>query len=139
MVDEFNRHPNALDSHPPRLWRKLLDEELEELQEAFDAAIVSDDPHRLAALARECADVVYVTYGIAWLYALDLDYALRAVHEKAMEKMDANVRREDGKIIKPPGFVAPDMAPAVRFAQIASAAGNDGREVDTKAEATHGA
>lgn len=38
-----------------------------------------------------------------------------AIEEReAMSKMKANVRREDGKIVKHPGFVPPDMTEAVK-------------------------
>lgn len=42
-----------------------------------------------------------------------LDAALAEVHRANMHKARAGVRREDGKIIKPPDFVPPDMSRAV--------------------------
>jgi hypothetical protein len=69
-----------------------------------------------AKLARELADVVYISYGTAHAFAIDLDAALREIHRAAMRKLDpaTMVVREDGKVMKPPGFVPPDMSQAVR-------------------------
>lgn len=111
MVAEFNEHPN---SSGPEATRTLLPtlhaEEHAELLEAIETG----DP---AKIAREAADVVYLAYTEAWARGLDLDAAVREVHRAAMDKMRANVRREsDGKIIKPPGFVPPDMTGAIRDA-----------------------
>jgi NTP pyrophosphatase (non-canonical NTP hydrolase) len=111
MADEFQTHPNALDeTNYPALRRTLLEEEHEELLEALEGG----DPTQIA---RELADVVYVVYGTAWVHGIDLDAALDEIHRAAMQKMDAGVRRGDGKIIKPPGFVAPDMSLAVAGAR----------------------
>lgn len=35
-----------------------------------------------------------------------------------MDKMRAGLRRADGKIAKPPGFVPPDMTEAIRNAEL---------------------
>lgn len=111
MVAEFNEHPNSSGrAHTQALVDTLLREEVEELRIELDF----DGPVDLRAVARECADVVYVVYTAAWAFGIDLDAALAEVHRAAMDKMEANVRRpEDGKIIKPPGFVPPDMSAAV--------------------------
>jgi predicted HAD superfamily Cof-like phosphohydrolase len=107
MADEFQTHPNALDEmNYPALRRTLIEEEHEELLDALDSA----DP---AQIARELADLVYLAYGTAWVKGLDLDAALDEIHRAAMQKMAAGVRRADGKIVKPPGFIAPDMTLAV--------------------------
>jgi predicted HAD superfamily Cof-like phosphohydrolase len=68
-----------------------------------------------ARLARELADVVYVAFGTAHAFAIDLDAALAEVHRAAMSKLDpaTMVVREDGKILKPPGFIPPNMREAI--------------------------
>lgn len=109
MLHEFDTHPNALpETNHPGLRQTLLDEEHEELREAL---AVGDR----AEIARELADCVYVLYGIAWVHKIDLDAAVEEIHRCAMVKMNAGIRREDGKILKPPGFVPPDMTRATRF------------------------
>lgn len=121
MVAEFNEHPNASGiAHTGRLCPTLLDEEHRELQEALDYhdhSFMDGSDRSERAVARELADLVYVAYTTAWALEIDLDAALREIHRAAMDKVRANVRRpDDGKIIKPPGFVPPDMTEAVRGA-----------------------
>jgi NTP pyrophosphatase (non-canonical NTP hydrolase) len=86
------------------------EEHRELVHELEQAAVGNAD---LGQIARELADVVYVAYGSAWAFGIDLDAALAEVHRAAMDKMNAGVRRADGKILKPPGFVPPDMSKAI--------------------------
>lgn len=105
----FHTHPNADERTNSRELRATLHrEEHKELQDELE-----DPEQNRARIARELADVVYVAYGTALVYDIDLDEALSEVHIAAMRKLDAGVRRADGKIIKPPGFVPPDMTKAV--------------------------
>jgi NTP pyrophosphatase (non-canonical NTP hydrolase) len=106
---EFHEHPNALvasgtNSHAIR-WT-LHEEEHEELMDA----LVTENPE---LIARELADLVYICFGTAYAWNIDLDEAFREVARANMQKMEAGIRREDGKIMKPPGFVPPDMSTAV--------------------------
>lgn len=112
MLDEFHTHPNVADSPGTNSRELRLTLHCEEHRELEDE-LAPDAPHDRAKIARELADVVYVAYGTAWVYSIDLDAALREIHRAAMSKVEANCKREDGKIIKPPGFVPPDMTEAV--------------------------
>jgi len=88
------------------LRQRLLEEEVTELR----AAVASVD---VVGIARELADVVYVAYGTALTYGIDLDVVLAEVHRANMSKLDAQgrpVHREDGKVLKGPQFRAPDVA-----------------------------
>lgn len=107
---EFHTHPNSLGSgtNGHAIRRTLHEEENAELIEELDRV-----PPDRGKIARELADVVYVAYGSAWAYGIDLDAALEEIHRAAMDKMRAGLRREDGKILKPPGFVPPDMSWAI--------------------------
>lgn len=110
MLADFHGHPNAIDeTNGQAIRRTLTQEEHDELIVELDAP----EPNR-AKIARELADVIYVAYGTALAFDINLDRALREVHRAAMDKMDAGLRREDGKILKPPGFVPPSMASALR-------------------------
>jgi predicted HAD superfamily Cof-like phosphohydrolase len=122
---EFHEHPNALHegTNTQALRKTLHEEEHNELIDELDLA--ADGHADVRQIARELADVVYVAYGSAWAFGIDLDAALKEVHRAAMDKMHAGLRREDGKILKPPGFVAPDMTAAVRNARTESF-GRDG-------------
>ncbi len=110
MLAEFHQafaHPdtNALWLRPT-----LHDEEHAELLEALE----SGDRERIA---RELADVLYIAYGTAHVYGIDLDAAFAAVHDANMSKLDDDgkpIRRADGKVLKGPNFRAPDMTRAVR-------------------------
>lgn len=116
---EFHEHPNALvedGTNSTRLRLTLHREEHAELEHELEEA--NAGRANFSQIARELADVVYVAYGSAWAFGIDLDAALAEVHRAAMDKMNAGVRREDGKIMKPPGFVPPDMSEAVRNAVV---------------------
>lgn len=84
---------------------KLISEEWEEVQKAVGPE----------EMLKEMADLVYVIYGTAATFGLDLDTALERVHENNMGRMwhtcqtcDGNskviLRREDGKILKNPDY-----------------------------------
>lgn len=70
----------------------------------------------LMALARELADVVYIAYGTAHAFGVDLEVAVAEIHRAAMSKLvgpGLPILRDDGKVMKPPGFVAPNLAGAI--------------------------
>jgi predicted HAD superfamily Cof-like phosphohydrolase len=121
---EFHEHPNALDetTNTQALRQTLHQEEHEELIDALKIASAPLAPGServaLGQVARELADGVYVAYGTAWAFGIDLDAALAEIHRCAMVKMDAGLRRADGKILKPPGFVPPDMTTAIAKAEL---------------------
>ena len=90
----------------------LLKEEYEELVEALEAAKFSDKRDVWEHVAKEAADLAYVTYGMAEVLDIDLDESIRRVHTSNMSKMPRNgvpVIRADGKILKPPTYVEADM------------------------------
>ena len=81
----------------------------EEVRELADAARVGD----LVGVADALADIVYVAYGTAHVYGIDLDAVLDEVHASNMTKLGADgrpVRRSDGKVLKGPGYRPPDIA-----------------------------
>ena len=69
-------------------------------------------PGRLAELARELADVVYVAYGTAITHGIDLDAVIAEVHRANMSKLDVDGRPvvRDGKVQKGPNFRPPDLS-----------------------------
>lgn len=99
---------------PPR----ILDDELlnnrlkflfEELTELTDAAVVDDQEGILDALV----DLVYVALGTAHLMGLNFDEAFRRVHMANMKKEQAHEGTYKGGIIKPFGWVPPDLSDLV--------------------------
>jgi predicted HAD superfamily Cof-like phosphohydrolase len=108
-LSEFHRHPNCQgETSNPALRETLHEEEHKELIDEL-----REEPVDRAKLARELADVMYIAYGTAYVYRIDLDAAFAEVHRAAMDKVRAGLRRADGKIMKPPGFVPPDMTAAL--------------------------
>lgn len=91
-------------------------------QVALRLALINEEVGELAAAAAEgdivgiadaLADIVYVAYGTAHVYGIDLDAVLDEVHASNMTKLGADgrpVRRADGKILKGPGYRPPDIA-----------------------------
>lgn len=91
-------------------------------QVALRLALIQEEVGELAAAATEgdivgiadaLADIVYVAYGTAHVYGIDLDAVLDEVHASNMTKLGADgrpVRRADGKILKGPGYRPPDIA-----------------------------
>lgn len=66
----------------------------------------------LEALAKELADLLYVTYGTAVALGIDITEAFRRVHESNMSKLGPNgevLRRDDGKIMKSDNYRPPSM------------------------------
>ena len=58
------------------------------------------------------ADVVYVAYGSAVTYGIDLDAVVREVHHSNMSKLDAQgnpILRKDGKVLKSEQYRPPDV------------------------------
>lgn len=91
------------------LRRSLLREESDEALAEFkmiqllERYISGESQKAIARLAKELADVLYVTYGAAAEFGIDLDEVFAEVHASNMSKLNADgepVRREDGKILK---------------------------------------
>ncbi|TFC86579.1 nucleotide pyrophosphohydrolase [Cryobacterium sp. TMT4-31] len=83
----------------------LLEEEVGE----FRVAAESGD---LVGVADALADILYVVYGSALTYGIDLDAVVREVHRSNMSKLDMNgkpLMRADGKVLKSEQFSPPDI------------------------------
>ena len=114
MVEEFHRKfsilaqstPADLNEETKRLRVRLIEEEFDELKESM----VGGD---LAAVAKEMADLLYVVYGTAVSYGIDMDPVFREVHRSNMSKV-GGYKREDGKWVKPatysPARIEPILA-----------------------------
>jgi predicted HAD superfamily Cof-like phosphohydrolase len=95
--------------------RTLLVEEAREAAEALTnlakALQTGDDPlTSYKAVAKELADVLYVTYGAADALGIDLPAVFVEVHRSNMSKLDADgraLRRADGKVLKGPSYQPP--------------------------------
>jgi predicted HAD superfamily Cof-like phosphohydrolase len=104
MVEAFHRQfdiviqeaPAVVDERTRALRMRLIHEEFEELKEAM----AKDD---LAGIAKEMADLLYVVYGTAVSYGIDMNPIFREVHRSNMSKV-GGYKREDGKWVKPPTY-----------------------------------
>ncbi len=113
LVAEFMRafeqdvysNPTLRDPQTRALRHELIREELEELDEAMGAKDTIE-------VADALTDLLYVVYGAGHAFGIDLDACFLEVHRSNMSKLgeDGNpVKRSDGKIMKGPGFFAPNL------------------------------
>jgi predicted HAD superfamily Cof-like phosphohydrolase len=94
-----------------RLRVALLEEEVGE----FVAASERGD---LIGVADALADIVYVAYGTALTYGIDLDAVLHEVHLSNMSKLDTDGKpliRDDGKVLKSERYFPPDVESVLRL------------------------
>ncbi|MDJ0463103.1 MazG nucleotide pyrophosphohydrolase domain-containing protein [Streptomyces sp. H27-C3] len=64
------------------------------------------------ALAKELADLLYVTYGTAEVLGIPLTDVFEEVHRSNMSKLGLDgrpVRRSDGKVLKGPNYTEADV------------------------------
>jgi len=102
----------AVDAAQVALRQSLIEEEVGELR----AAAAAGD---LIGVADALADIVYVAYGTAHTYGVDLDAVLDEVHASNMTKLGADgapIRREDGKVLKGPDYRPPDIGAVLGLA-----------------------
>ena len=64
-------------------------------------------------LAKELADLLYVVYGTAISFGIDIDRVFEEVHKSNMSKLGDDgkpVHRDDGKVMKGPNYRLPDLS-----------------------------
>lgn len=114
LLREFHRtfglpHRATPGMPPPQLAemrQRLLDEEVGELADAVRSG-------ELEKIAHELADVVYVAYGTALTYGVDLDAVIAEIHRSNLTKLDRDGRplhRDDGKVARSDRYRPPDIA-----------------------------
>lgn len=86
----------------------------EAIEHAYTAAVAADDGARdVVAAADALGDLVYVLYGMALECGIPLPDVLAEIQASNVSKLGADGRpiyREDGKVLKGPGYVPPDVA-----------------------------
>jgi predicted HAD superfamily Cof-like phosphohydrolase len=102
-VDKFNEQQYAM-------YVKLIDEEHQEL---LEATLAEDRVEQLDALI----DILVVTIGAIHSMGADAEGAWKEVMKTNFAKIDSETgkvrKREDGKVLKPVGWVPPELAPFV--------------------------
>lgn len=129
-VVEFEKAAGyELSSEPPsfpsakviELRRKLIKEEYGETMDALikvldflSTGAEKDRTEVLAELGDGLADLIWVSIGTAIHFGIDLPEIWGRVKEANMAKFGpGSFVREDGKRMKPPGWIAPDIASVV--------------------------
>lgn len=100
------------------LRNKLVFEEYEELKDELAAAITDIQLEgkisnkTKARIAKELADLQYVISGMAVALGIPLQVAFVRVHKSNLSKLGEDgkpIYRADGKVLKGPNYVPPDM------------------------------
>ena len=111
MVEEFHRkfeiviQPTPADpaDETKQLRIRLIQEEFDELKESMANG-------NLAAVAKEMADLLYVVYGTAVSYGIDMKPVFQEVHRSNLSKV-GGYKRADGKWVKPPTYSPAKLEP----------------------------
>lgn len=99
---EVRINPEVPDLETVVLRKMLIEEEVREFIEAED----------LANMAKELADILYVVYGTAHAYGIDLDEVFKAVHYSNLSKLGLDgkpIYNEHGKVMKGPNYHEPPI------------------------------
>lgn len=101
----INNKPTLVSDDEAYLREQLITEENEEF---IDASINKN----LTAIADALGDLVYVCYGTALVYGIDLDKVIEEIHASNMTKLQPDgsvLYRADGKVLKGPDYREPDI------------------------------
>jgi predicted HAD superfamily Cof-like phosphohydrolase len=104
-----NLIPTIADANTRDLRITLIQEEFDEVKEA----LVEEN---LANIAKELADLLYVVYGAAIAYGIDMESVFQEVHRSNMSKVGGH-RRDDGKWVKPATYSPACIDPIIKFQQ----------------------
>ena len=99
--DSYPDYPHIPELKDKTLWKKLVGEEIQETL----TAIREDN---LVKIADGIADSIVVLLGTAVCYGIDMRPIWNEVHKTNMAKK-GGIIREDGKLLKPPGWIPPDI------------------------------
>lgn len=93
------------DDKTVQLRYELIEEELQELKEAFEKKDIIE-------VADALTDILYVTYGAAHAFGIDIDECFNEVQRSNMSKLGKDNKpmyREDGKVMKGPNYFPPNL------------------------------
>jgi NTP pyrophosphatase (non-canonical NTP hydrolase) len=121
-MSRSNLTPDMTHTHEALKWRsafglatpdpsfKSLDLQRDLIREEFLEFLEADEEEHLL---KELADLVFTAYQFAAAKGWNLDLALTRVFESNMSKLDIDglpIRREDGKVLKGPGYFEPQLS-----------------------------
>ena len=84
---------------------RLVDEEVGELRDAIN-------DRDIVEVADALADILYIVYGTANTFGIDIDACMKEVHRSNMTKLDKDGKvqyRDDGKILKGEQYEEPNL------------------------------
>ena len=85
---------------------------LELISEEFSELCQAMEDRDMVQIADALTDILYVVYGAGHSFGIDLDECFEEVHRSNMSKLGESGRpiyREDGKVMKGPGYFEPDL------------------------------
>ena len=99
---------DAMNESQYSMYKSLIEEEFGELQQAYDMEAELD----------ALIDILVVTIGAIHSAGFDAEGAWREVMATNFAKIDKETgkvrKREDGKVLKPVGWTAPDLVPFLK-------------------------
>ena len=104
---EVKKEPDWPDEKTVNMRIDLIHEEFDELKQA-----VYGKDGTLVDVADALSDILYVVYGAAHSFGIDIDDCFREVHVSNMSKVGEDgkpIYREDGKVIKGPNYHPPKL------------------------------
>jgi|TARA_Y100000310_G_scaffold34433_1_gene32608 predicted HAD superfamily Cof-like phosphohydrolase len=104
---EVKENPEWPDKRTVELRLNLIWEEMSELEDAC-----YKDEKSLIEVADALSDILYVVYGAAHAFGINIDECFNEVHQSNMSKLDKEgkpIYRKDGKVIKGPNYWPPDL------------------------------
>jgi predicted HAD superfamily Cof-like phosphohydrolase len=116
----INDYPERVDREVAALRMRLITEEYREVEAEFERLLIhlqqgASIDAILAIyrdLLKELADLRYVVEGACVTLGLPIEAAFKEVHRSNMSKLGPGgepLRREDGKVLKGPGYIQADM------------------------------
>ena len=110
FMQACDQQVNGSDLNQYAMYIKLIDEEVSELHQAV---LANDNVEQLDALI----DILVVTIGAIHSAGMDAEGAWKEVMRTNFAKIDHETgkvrKREDGKVLKPIGWTAPDLKPFI--------------------------
>lgn len=103
-------NPGWPSAFEPSLRLKLITEEFQEFKEGIEEGL------DLAHITKELADLLYVVYGTGIALGVDLDEAMKRVHESNMSKLDDGgnpIYNSYGKVLKGENYKPPNLTDLV--------------------------
>lgn len=111
MVQDFHRKFEILiQTSPTNLTDEIRQLRVRLIQEEFDELKESMATGNLVSVAKEMADLLYVVYGTAVSYGIDMKPVFQEVHRSNLSKV-GGYKRADGKWMKPPSYSPAQLEP----------------------------